>query len=173
MKICFLDRDGTIIKDYEDNEWKFKEIPEFIDGTFESLRLLSKMRYKFIIITNQHIIGEGIITLENYKNFHKKVINKLLNENIEILDTFYCPHKIEENCDCRKPKLGLINKALIKYPSINIDKSIVIGDSECDMRLAENLNIRGFYLGDKNIENKKVTKIKSLTEVVEIIGNSK
>ncbi len=173
MKICFLDRDGTIVKDYEDSEWSMKHSPEFIDGIFECLRSISQLGFKLIIITNQNIIGEGYITLEMYKEFQEKMINELSRENIEILDTFYCPHKIRDNCNCRKPKLGLIEKAVNKYSSIEIEKSIVIGDSECDMAIAMQLKIRGFYLGEKNIENEKIIKINSIAEIEGIIKNEK
>ena len=62
MKTAFLDRDGTINRDYPDVEWKGKTEPELIDGAMEGLRFLQDQGYALIMITNQYLIDEGIIT---------------------------------------------------------------------------------------------------------------
>ena len=69
MKTAFLDRDGTINRDYPDVEWKGKTEPELIDGAMEGLRFLQDQGYALIMITNQYLIDEGIITYADYQNF--------------------------------------------------------------------------------------------------------
>lgn len=67
MKVAFLDRDGTIIEDYEDEKWKYVKEPVFIEGAIKALKAMKEKGYEIIIITNQYLINEGIITLINIK----------------------------------------------------------------------------------------------------------
>lgn len=155
MKVAFLDRDGTIIKDYPDREWANVKIPEFLDGSIEALNYIKNKGFEIIIITNQYLIGEGIITLEDYKSFNDLFLKTLNQNGINVLDIFCCPHAKSENCDCMKPSPGLINQALHKYPDINLKESFYVGDSVCDMKLANifNLEFYGINISCKNTIN--------------------
>lgn len=152
MKIAFLDRDGTIVKDYADKEWTNIKEPELLSGSISGLKYLKKLGYNFIIITNQYIIEEGHISYQDYKNFTFKLLAILEKEDIQIMDIFYCPHKRISNCDCCKPKTGMIKRAIKKYQNIDLKKSIFIGDSIADRELAKNMNIN-FYGINLECEN--------------------
>ncbi len=141
MKVAFLDRDGTINKDYEDSKWSFIKEPEILDGSIEGLLYLKRQGYTFIIITNQYIIGEGYITSDDYSRFHEKLIRILLDRGIHVLDTFYCPHSRMSGCRCSKPSPGLIEQAIAKYKNIDLNHSIFIGDSLSDFTLAKKFNL--------------------------------
>lgn len=172
MKAAFLDRDGTIIKDYPDEKWSSVKAPEFFEDSFSSLKGLIEKGYELIIITNQYIINEGFITENQFHTFHKIVLDTLNDHNIPILDTFYCPHARYENCDCRKPKTGLIKQAMKKYPHIDLEKSILIGDSECDAALGNKLNLLSFLLhGDETVEKNKYSyiNVNCLKEVLDYL----
>ena len=69
LKIAFLDRDGTLIKDYPDEKWRGIKEPEFLEGSIEGLKRLKEMGYDFIIITNQYLINDGIISLIRFSYF--------------------------------------------------------------------------------------------------------
>lgn len=155
MKIAFLDRDGTINADYHDNEWRNVEHPELLDKTIDGLKYIIKKGYNIIIITNQYIIGEKIITHDMYEQFNSELLYMLNKNYIDILDIFYCPHSRKDNCDCCKPKTGLIKQALSKYPEIDISNSFMCGDSKSDMECAKNagLDFYGINIGDKQIKN--------------------
>ncbi|QQK06893.1 D-glycero-alpha-D-manno-heptose-1,7-bisphosphate 7-phosphatase [Miniphocaeibacter halophilus] len=153
MKIAFLDRDGTINKDYEDKQWTTIVEPEILPGSIEGLKYLQDKGFKFIIITNQYIIGENYITTKQYNDFNSKLIEILKDKGIDIDDIFYCPHARRENCNCIKPKKGMIEQALEKYPNIDMNKSIFIGDSKCDLELAENIGVKFFGI-NLNCKNK-------------------
>ena len=112
MKVAFLDRDGTIIKDYRDYEWRNVYEPEFLEGSLEALKIIREKGFQIIIITNQYIINDGIITLSQYRKFTERVLQFVNGYGVEIKDIFHCPHSIKENCNCSKPKTGLIDKAL-------------------------------------------------------------
>ena len=107
MKTAFLDRDGTINRDYPDSQWSGKTVPEMIPGAVEGLRFLQKQGYALIMITNQYVIGEGYITLEEYQNFTDSLIHRLAENGIQLLDIFYCPHRRDAGCGCCKPKPGM------------------------------------------------------------------
>ncbi|MBU5438711.1 HAD-IIIA family hydrolase [Tissierella sp. MSJ-40] len=167
MKIAFLDRDGTIIEDYEDELWRNVVDPVFIDESIDTLKIIKEKGYEIIIITNQYLIDEKIITLSQYKNFTQKFINKLKDNGVEILNIFYCPHSREKDCSCMKPKDGLIKSALEKYPTIDLQNSFIAGDSLCDIELGRNLGIKTFGIGLESSEG--VLSINSLKNIVKYL----
>ncbi|SDY52976.1 Polynucleotide kinase 3 phosphatase [Proteiniborus ethanoligenes] len=76
MKVAFLDRDGTIIEDYEDELWRNKTEPIFLSGSLEALEKIKRKGYEIIIITNQYLIDEKIISIQQYQDFTNKFIKK-------------------------------------------------------------------------------------------------
>lgn len=147
LRVAFLDRDGTIIEDYEDELWRNKTEPTFIDGSIEALAKIKQKGYEIIIITNQYLIDEKVITIEQYQDFTNKFVKRINDNGIEILDIFYCPHSRNGNCSCMKPKDGLVKKALEKYPEIDLKGCFIVGDSLCDVELGERLGIKTFGIG--------------------------
>lgn len=144
MKAAFLDRDGTIIADYPDEEWRDKQTPVLLPGAAQALRFLQKRGYKLIVVTNQYLIGEGIITFAAYEAFHAAFVHMLVQNGVELTDVFFCPHARNENCRCCKPKPGMLLDAFNKYPEIDRQQSFFAGDSESDRLLAEAAGLRFF-----------------------------
>lgn len=155
MKVAFLDRDGTINRDYLDSEWRIITVPEILDGSIQGMKYLLKKGYAIIIISNQYIIGEKIISLDQFNAFNIKLLNMLKNYGISVLDTFYCPHARSEQCDCCKPKTGLIKQAMEKYPKIDLSKSFMSGNSVCDLECAKNAGLKfyGINIGNPFVKN--------------------
>ncbi|MBR6669923.1 MAG: HAD-IIIA family hydrolase, partial [Ruminococcus sp.] len=116
MKVAFLDRDGTINRDYPDDIWSQIQYPEILPGAIQGMKCLKEKGYEIIIVTNQYIIGERIISIEQYYEFNSKLLALLIENDISIMDVFYCPHARTEQCDCCKPRNGLIKHAIRKYP---------------------------------------------------------
>lgn len=85
---------------------------------------LQSLGYEMIIVTNQYIIGEGFITLQEYTRFHRRLLERLVAAGVTVLDTFFCPHGRSEGCGCCKPEPGLILQALAKYPDIDLPKAL-------------------------------------------------
>ena len=169
MKAAFFDRDGTIAKDYPDEEWTYVQEPVLLPCAIDVLKRLCKAGYKIIIITNQYIIGEGYITEQQYLEYNEKLLKVLKELDVDILDVFYCPHSRRDNCACIKPKTGLIKSAIDKYPSINLDESFVVGDSICDAELAKNIGVAAYGIGF-DYDYDKFTKIKDLKEMLSLIN---
>lgn len=147
MKVAFFDRDGTIIDDYPDNKWTEIRRPVFIEGAIQTLKEVINAGYKIIIITNQYIINEGYITIDQYLDITEQMLTELERHSIEVHDIYYCPHAKAENCYCMKPRTGMIRRSLKEYPDINLSESFMVGDSTVDIELAINMNMRGYGIG--------------------------
>lgn len=149
-KVVFLDRDGVINKkpargEYVKNWQEF----EFLPGAIEGLKLLSKKGYIIFIITNQAGIGRKIMTEQDLELIHQKLKEELKKENVEIAGIYYCPHRIDENCQCRKPKPGLLLQAA-KEHNLDLKKSIFIGDEERDLQAGKAAGCRTIIIGREN-----------------------
>lgn len=130
------------------------------------MKRLMKAGYKLAIVTNQYLINEGIIDEATYLDFTFKLLGKLNSFGVDILEMFYCPHKVSEGCNCFKPKTGLIEQALTMYPEIELAKSIMIGDSICDLELAENVGL-DFY----GIAGGSISKGEELFNSINLVVN--
>ena len=162
-KAVFLDRDGTINYDYGYVHKKDKL--KFLPGVIESLERLNNAGYLLIIITNQSGIGRGYFTLEEYNEFNNYMLEKLKEQGINITKVYYCPHTDNDNCNCRKPKLGLFYQAIDEY-NIDLNESYAIGDNERDLAICVDSPICGILL---NKNSKKFISKKSFKEATDLI----
>ncbi|MCJ7496612.1 MAG: HAD-IIIA family hydrolase, partial [candidate division Zixibacteria bacterium] len=151
-KAVFLDRDGTITVE-KDFVSKIEEI-EFIPGAKEGLKILQGLGYILVITSNQSGVGRGIMSEKQVEEVNNFILGELEKEGIKVSGIYYCPHLKEENCHCRKPKTGLIEKALQnKY--LKLRGSWVIGDKLSDVLLGKNINgksilvLTGYGQGEK------------------------
>ena len=141
-KAIFLDRDGTLI---EDKNYVYKiEDFELLPGVIDGLKLL-QTNFIFIIITNQSGIGRGYYTENDFFNFNNHLINVLKEQGIKIEKTYFCPHRKENNCECRKPKTKFIDDAVSKY-NIDVKESWMIGDHPSDILFGINTGCKTVFL---------------------------
>ena len=167
LPIVFLDRDGTIIVDkvYLNNP----EEVEFIDGVIEGLQKLYSHNFKLVIVTNQSGISRGFVQLENLNAIHQKIVNVLKIHGVELFKIYYCPHLPEDNCNCRKPKIGMVEEIKML---IDKNKSFVIGDKDLDVYFGKNLGIKTILISkDKNIKDADYV-VENFKQAVEIIPNT-
>lgn len=145
-KIIYLDRDGVINEDfgYVSKVENFK----FVDGVFEACRIFIELGYEIIIVTNQSGIGRGYYSLEDFKTLTNFMIDEFRKQGINILKVYFCPHAPEVNCECRKPKDGMILQSLNDF-SIDLKNSWLIGDKISDIECAKNGNIANKILIDE------------------------
>ncbi|MHC5227646.1 D-glycero-alpha-D-manno-heptose-1,7-bisphosphate 7-phosphatase [Enterococcus sp. LJL99] len=170
MRVAFLDRDGTIIKDYRDEEWRNIQKPDFFDGSIKTLKKVDELGYKIIFISNQYLINQNIITEKQFSQVNRLFLKTLAENKISVLDFFYCPHTDEECCDCKKPKTGMIDKVLEKFPSIDLKRSFYIGDSIVDVELAEQFSLKIFHISSERIrdypEYQNIDRIEDILEYI-------
>ena len=138
IKTIFLDRDGVINEEvnYLFQIEKFK----FIDGIFEACLYFQKLGYKIIIVSNQSGIARKFYNVNDYMRLTKWMLGQFDQNNIVVLDTFYCPHNFDSQCNCRKPKPGMLISAKAKH-NIKMEDSWMIGDKESDIQAANNAGI--------------------------------
>ena len=141
-RAVFLDRDGTIIKD---NGYigKLDDL-EFYSFTTRALKLLQE-EFLLFIVTNQSGIGKGLVKGNDVENLNDYILSYLSENDIKIEKLFYCPHKTEDRCKCKKPQPYFIDLAVEKY-NIKTDQSYVIGDHPSDILFAKNAGATGVFV---------------------------
>ncbi|MCX8175099.1 MAG: HAD family hydrolase [Candidatus Micrarchaeota archaeon] len=141
-KAIILDRDGVLNEDkgYVHKVEDFRLYP----GVVEGLKLL-KGRYLFFIITNQSGIGKGYYTEEDFHNFNNHLVSELGRHGIKIERTYYCPHRQEDGCDCRKPSLKYAAKIASEY-GVELEKSWVVGDHPSDIEMGKKAGCKTAYV---------------------------
>lgn len=140
-KILFIDRDGTLI-DEPINTFQVDSINKLVfkKNVISSLRKLIKIGYKLIMVTNQDGLGSKHFPFQDFNIPHIFMLQVFRSEGIIFDDILICPHFLDDNCTCRKPKIKMIEPWLNK---IDIKNSYVIGDRDTDMELSKNLQIKG------------------------------
>ena len=137
----FIDRDGTIIKQIDGEYISSINQIEFIETIFPAILMLQNEGYLVIMVTNQAGINKGILSHEQVDEINQHIIQSLKRHGIEIAGVYVCPHKTEEKCKCRKPEPGLLLKAAEEH-NINLENSIIIGDSEKDTKAGLNAGLK-------------------------------
>ena len=140
-RAVFFDRDGVLTRERHDYV-KTPEELEILPGIETSLREVQKRGFRIVIITNQSVVGRGLTTHYEMSRIHDKLRAELARLGCEIDGIYYCPHRPDEGCDCRKPAPGLILKAA-KELGIDIAESWMIGDKEMDLEAARRAGCHG------------------------------
>jgi len=134
-KAVFLDRDGVINVDH--GYVYRKEDFEFVDGIFEACRYFQNNGYLLIVVTNQSGIARGMYTEDDFQELTEWMVQRFREEGVEIAGVYHCPHHPDfgseetKNCDCRKPKPGMIRQAIDDF-DLDPGRCILIGDKTSD-----------------------------------------
>jgi len=135
-KVVFMDRDGVINHDSPDYIKNWNEY-KFLPGSLAAIRLLTQAGRHVILITNQSIINRGMVPLRVLDHTHTRLREAVTAAGGRLHDIFFCPHRPDENCACRKPRPGLILRAAERY-GIDLAQSVMIGDSAKDILCGRN-----------------------------------
>ena len=131
-RFVILDRDGTIIDEcsYLDDPRQVK----LIAGAAEALRRLRSMGLGLAVVTNQSAVGRGLINEERLNEIHRRLVEILNSEGVQLDGLYYCPHKPDDQCWCRKPRTGLIERAADEL-SFDLAETFVVGDKASDIEM--------------------------------------
>lgn len=164
QKAIFLDRDGTINK----YVGFLRNIDDFelIEGVSEAIRVINQSGYLAIVVTNQPVIARGEVSWDELNEIHRKMETLLGRDGAYIDGIYICPHHPDKgfegerpeykiDCDCRKPKPGLLLQAANEY-NIDLSQSIMIGDNESDVLCGVNSGVKEsikLLEGTKSLKN--------------------
>ncbi|MBI1833737.1 MAG: HAD family hydrolase [Candidatus Andersenbacteria bacterium] len=175
QKVVFLDRDGTLNIDpgtpvFLPEHW------EWHDKVFEALRLLQDAGYVLAVVTNQTGIGHKLYTEEQMAELHRFMLKELEEKGLDIAVVAYCPHHREENCDCRKPNIGMAKQVEKKIGTIDYASSWMIGDKVADFEFGRNIGakttlIRSQYWTEDTLTAQPDLIVDSLFEAAQHITN--
>ncbi|MFI4939432.1 MAG: D-glycero-beta-D-manno-heptose 1,7-bisphosphate 7-phosphatase [Burkholderiales bacterium] len=132
MKLIILDRDGVINRDSDafiksPDEW----IP--IPGSLEAIARLNQAGYRVAIATNQSGVARGLLDIVTLNAIHQKLHTAAQQAGADIDAIFFCPHAAIDNCDCRKPKPGML-RAIGKRFNVSLKDAPTVGDSLRDLQ---------------------------------------
>lgn len=135
-KAIFLDRDGTINIDFG-YVYKISDL-KFLPRAVQALQILQSLGFLLIIVTNQSGIARGYYNRADYKKITDYLLDVLKQGGVKIGAVYMCPHNEKDECECRKPKIRLYQKAIKKF-NIDPEKSYVIGDKTEDIKAGRDL----------------------------------
>lgn len=146
-KAILIDRDGTLIE--EVGYLKLLEDIRFTHKATQALQIFSELGFLNLILTNQSAVARGMLSTGELKKIHNKLKLLAREEDAAIDDLFFCPHYAKGrvspynvDCDCRKPKPGMVLQAQAKHKLL-LEDCYLIGDKTTDLELAKNAGVRG------------------------------
>ncbi|MDE0685536.1 MAG: D-glycero-beta-D-manno-heptose 1,7-bisphosphate 7-phosphatase [Candidatus Poribacteria bacterium] len=134
MKTVFLDRDGVINRNPPNMGYvrRWSEF-SFIPNSRKAIRELTQNGYRIVVVTNQAGIGRGLFSEEDLKDIHSRMVSKITETGGRIDAVYYCPHHPKAGCECRKPKPGMLIRAVREH-NIELSSAYLIGDSTTDIQ---------------------------------------
>ena len=144
-KVLFIDRDGTLILEPADFQVDALDKVRLVPGVVPALIELQAHGYRFVMVTNQDGLGTESFPQADFDGPHALVMHLFESQGVVFDEVFICPHLPADNCECRKPRTGLLTRYLAAN-DIDLRASAVIGDRQTDMELAERIGVRGMLV---------------------------
>ncbi len=154
-KYLFIDRDGTLVREPNDFQVDSLEKISFAPNVIPALTRLKNAGFTFVMVSNQDGLGTSSFPLETFTKPHEFILNTLKSQGITFEQVLICPHFEKDNCDCRKPKLGLV-MAYLKDTSWDRAHSYFIGDRSTDLQMGENMGIQSILYHEDSMPWDKI-----------------
>ncbi|MCP9472211.1 MAG: lipopolysaccharide heptosyltransferase II [Nitrospira sp.] len=165
----FLDRDGTLNPD--PGYIRSPDQYELFPGVADALAKLKRAGARLIVVTNQSGVARGFLSMRDLEAIHEKLA-RLLGETEVILDAVYvCPHHPDDGCGCRKPKTGLVDRA-VRDHAIDLSRSYLVGDHEKDMELAKRVGARAVLVTTGAVTPQQVERLGDTGVVPDHVASS-
>ncbi len=146
MRTIFLDRDGVINRNPPNKGYvrKWAEFT-FLPNARKAIRELSESGYRIIVVTNQSGIGRGLYSEEDLADIHSKMVSEVSKAGGTIDAVYYCPHRPDAGCECRKPKPGMLVRAAREH-NIDLSNVYLIGDVPTDIEAGQRVGATTFLV---------------------------
>ena len=160
MKLAIIDRDGVI--NYDSDQYiktpaEWKPIPQ----SLEAIARLNHAGYRVVVATNQSGVGRGLFDMSTLNAIHDKMYRALANVGGRIDALFFCPHMDENNCNCRKPKPGMLLDIAKRF-NVDLKNIPFIGDSLKDLQAAQAVGAKPILVrtgkGEKTSTDQRLPK---------------
>lgn len=149
MKVVFLDRDG-VINEFPGNGKYVTKLKEFhfIPGSVDALRDLTEHGFSIFVISNQAGVAKGIYSYNKLQHITRNMLIHVRANGARIRRVFYCTHRSDHGCDCRKPGIGLVRKSLeMMGKTISAAKrAFFVGDTESDILAGHNAGCKTIFV---------------------------
>lgn len=156
-KALFIDRDGTLVFEPEDEQVDSLEKLEFLPKVFRNMHFIAKnLDYELVMVTNQDGLGTDSFPEDTFWPTHNKILNAFENEGVIFNDILIDRHFPEDNAPTRKPGTGMFGKYM--DGSYDLANSFVIGDRLTDIELAKNLGAKGILINDGSLKDELKSK---------------
>ena len=143
--ILFVDRDGTLIEEPEDFQVDRLHKIRLCEDVIVCLRRFLQEGYELVMITNQDGLGTKSFPEKDFSKPHGFILELFRSQGITFSEVLICPHKPDDQCECRKPKLGMVLEYM-QRTDWDRSRSHVIGDRDSDLQLAENMGLVGYQI---------------------------
>lgn len=150
-RAILLDRDGTLMIDtgYPKHPDEVRLLP----NALTAMRRLRDAGYRLILVSNQSGIGRGLVTPEQARAVHERLVERLAEHGLELDASYYCPHAPEDDCECRKPAPGMLLRAAREH-GLDLARSFMVGDKPGDVEAGRRAGCRGLLIrGDDDWPN--------------------
>lgn len=160
MRAVFLDRDGVICENRPDHVKSWDEF-QFLPGAKNSLAALSRLDLPIVVITNQAIVGRGIVPAGVVDEIHRRMMAEVEACGGRIDRVLYCPHRPEDGCACRKPQSGMLLQAADEM-GIDLRRSYLVGDAASDLVAGQQVGCRSFLVLTGRGKQQLLTALRSV-----------
>lgn len=144
MKAVFLDRDGVICQNRKDYVKSWNEF-QFLQHAQEAIARLTRAGLMVVVVTNQSAINRGIVPAGAVESIHQHMIEQIEAAGGRIARVYYCPHRPDEGCNCRKPAPGMLLQAAREL-DIDLANSYLVGDALTDVQAAQAVGVEAFMV---------------------------
>lgn len=140
----FLDRDGVIIENRDDYVKAWPEV-RFLPGALQALHRLARSEYAVAIVTNQSVVGRGVISPDQAIDIHRRLTDEIGANGGRVDASYFCFHRPGDACSCRKPAPGMFLRAACDL-DLDLTQSYAVGDAITDMEAAEAAGAHGILV---------------------------
>jgi len=172
-RVIFLDRDGVINRKRKDHVRSWGQL-EFLPRSLDALRALRDLDECVVVVTNQSVVGRGLITAAELVAIHERMLEVVTRHGGHIERIYVCPHARGHGCVCRKPAAGLLLRAAREL-CVDLEQSVLVGDSLTDVQAAQAAGCRPIVVGERPVVgvDLHVASVADLREAVALIASDR